>query len=229
MSLFGGTASTGTPTSASLKRSTTLPLPTDTQSEKRPFSLFGSTPTTTQTATPSLFPPASTQPMQTAGLFGGTAQPAKPGGLFGGMATAQPQQATAAAPSLFGSTTAAPAQTTGLFGGGGLKPANTTGFGGSLFASAQAAPQPAAAPQLFTSLGPQATQSVLASTQNAPSQSAYFDQMLERGKKRNILENGGFGELPSLHLGLADIARKARNLGTGGPSAAEARAGDPRA
>lgn len=49
--------------------------------------------------------------------------------------------------------------------------------------------------------------------------------MLERGKKRDFTGNGGAGDLPRLHLGLTDIARKARNLGTGGPSAADAQAG----
>ncbi|KAF2115794.1 Nup93/Nic96-domain-containing protein [Lophiotrema nucula] len=51
--------------------------------------------------------------------------------------------------------------------------------------------------------------------------SAHFDHLLERGRKRNAGENGlhSFDELPSLQLGLGDIARKVRNLGAGGPSA----------
>lgn len=51
--------------------------------------------------------------------------------------------------------------------------------------------------------------------------SAHFDHLLERGRKRNAGENGigNFDELPSLQLGLGDIARKVRNLGSGGPSA----------
>jgi nuclear pore complex protein Nup93 len=61
-------------------------------------------------------------------------------------------------------------------------------------------------------------------------QAAYFDQILERGKKRVSQENGGgLGDLPSLQLGLGDIARKVRNLGNGGPSAEHAKAGDSRA
>ncbi|KAF2712324.1 NIC-domain-containing protein [Pleomassaria siparia CBS 279.74] len=50
--------------------------------------------------------------------------------------------------------------------------------------------------------------------------SAHFDHLLERGRKRNARENGltSFDELPTLQLGLGDIARKVRNLGTGGPS-----------
>jgi nuclear pore complex protein Nup93 len=69
--------------------------------------------------------------------------------------------------------------------------------------------------------------------QPTPNQSAYFDQLLERGKKRTNVENTGFGNLPSLQLGLSDIARKARNLGNGGPSAGDAKGdtkgGDTRA
>ena len=57
--------------------------------------------------------------------------------------------------------------------------------------------------------------------------SAHFDHLLERGRKRNAGENGltNFDELPSLQLGLGDIARKVRNLGAGGPSAAQAQDG----
>ncbi|KAF2457741.1 Nup93/Nic96-domain-containing protein [Lineolata rhizophorae] len=72
---------------------------------------------------------------------------------------------------------------------------------------------------------PQSNQNNL--NQSQQGQAAYFDHLLERGKKRNNLENGGtqFGELPALQLGLADIARKVRNLGSGGPSAEEAKKG----
>ena len=49
-------------------------------------------------------------------------------------------------------------------------------------------------------------------------QPAFFNSLLERGKKRshaNRGENGNFGELPSLQFGLDDIRRKARELGDG--------------
>lgn len=47
------------------------------------------------------------------------------------------------------------------------------------------------------------------------SQPAYFNSLLEKGKKRAHAADGGpgFGDLPSLQLGLEDIARKARELG----------------
>ena len=50
-------------------------------------------------------------------------------------------------------------------------------------------------------------------------QPAFFNSLLERGKKRPASDSAqttGFGELPSLQLGLDDIRRKARELGAGG-------------
>jgi len=46
-------------------------------------------------------------------------------------------------------------------------------------------------------------------------QGAYFDHLLERGRKRQDPSSGlsRFGDLPSLQLGLGDIASKVRNLG----------------
>jgi nuclear pore complex protein Nup93 len=75
---------------------------------------------------------------------------------------------------------------------------------------------------------PQQKQGASLSQSNAGTgRSAHFDHLLERGRKRNAGENGGssFSELPSLQLGLGDIARKVRNLGAGGPSADQVRDG----
>lgn len=50
-------------------------------------------------------------------------------------------------------------------------------------------------------------------------QPAFFNSLLERGKKRPLSALGqtsSFEQLPSLQLGLDDIRRKARELGTGG-------------
>ena len=61
-------------------------------------------------------------------------------------------------------------------------------------------------------------------------QPAYFDALLQRGRKRQTEENiTPLGELPQLQLGLQDISRKVRNLGQGGPSAGLARGADARA
>jgi nuclear pore complex protein Nup93 len=210
MSLFGGTSTpaaagafgSGTP----LKRSQTLPLSAEPAPQRPQLTLSSLASTSispSSTQRPSLFPIAT---------------------------SAAPTQA-------FGSTlsaNAAPAQTSSLFPGATLggslfekRQQQAPGLGSSLFGPSNSTLQPAAAPPLFagmtqsTAAGPQAGQP-------APTKSAYFDQMLERGKRRNG-ENGHFGDLPSLQLGLGDIARKARNLGTGGPSATEAKLGDPRA
>ena len=240
MSLFGSTTTAGTTpslftTGTPLKRSQTLPLATDSVPEKKPFSLFpSSTPATTaaQTTAASLFSTAATsQPQQAGGLFGGLGasssqpeQPQQPGGLFSRIGSSTEPQQTATTSGQFGSTPGA-----SLLGGSRLQ--QIAPLGGSLLGAAQSTAQPAAARGLFGGTPSQPAQANISQSQNtqpAPNQSAYFDQMLERGKKRNGLESGGFGDLPSLQLGLADIARKARNLGTGGATA-EARAGDPRA
>jgi nuclear pore complex protein Nup93 len=50
-------------------------------------------------------------------------------------------------------------------------------------------------------------------------QPAFFSSLLERGKKRPlsaVAQNGNFEDMPNLQLGLDDIRRKARELGTGG-------------
>jgi nuclear pore complex protein Nup93 len=47
-------------------------------------------------------------------------------------------------------------------------------------------------------------------------QPAFFNSLLERGKKRSLApdaQDNGFGDLPSLQLGLDDIRKKARELG----------------
>lgn len=47
------------------------------------------------------------------------------------------------------------------------------------------------------------------------SQPGYFNNLLEKGKKRALAADGGAGPngLPSLQLGLSDIAKRARELG----------------
>lgn len=154
------------------------------------------------------------------------------GGLFGGAtpATSQPQTG----PSLFGNVgaakTTAPASG-GLFGstlaGAQTQQPQTTGgglFGGLGTSTAQPAQQQQ--PQQPNPQGqPQQQPNSLSQSQAATGQTAYFDHLLERSRKRAAQENGtsAFGDLPSLQLGLGDIARKVRNLGQGGPSAPLAR------
>ncbi|KAF2086579.1 NIC-domain-containing protein [Saccharata proteae CBS 121410] len=166
----------------------------------------------------------------TGGLFGatsgtgnsGSAQPAS--NLFGnlggggaGASTSQPQS-TNTGGGLFGGLGASTTQPQGQQAGGLFG-----NLGGSTTANNQQQQQPQQQQQGQTGQerGP------LSQSQAGPPQSAYFDHLLERGKKRQVAENGGtaFGDLPSLQLGLGDIARKVRNLGTGGPSSPQARQG----
>lgn len=168
----------------------------------KPGGLFGQS--TTQT------PPASN-------LFGAAANatPAAGGGLFGNTnnnAAAQPT-------SLFGASTnntsTQPAVTNSLFGGiGGNKPA-APAASGSLFGASLLAPSTnqtnAQAQPAQTNAQHGADQPNAATAQSQP---AYFAQLLERGKKRHHGEVVGstLGDLPSLQLGLGDIARKVKTL-----------------
>ncbi|KAF2191023.1 NIC-domain-containing protein [Zopfia rhizophila CBS 207.26] len=134
-----------------------------------------------------------------------TSQPQTSGppklGLFGASTTQAPQQSTTTT-SLFGNSSAAnPQQTTA----GGL---------GSIFSTASAQQQ-------NNTQQEQQPGGPLSQSNSATGRSAHFDHLLERGRKRNLGENGvsHFEDLPALQLGLGDIARKVRNLGSGGPSA----------
>ncbi|KAF1837280.1 NIC-domain-containing protein [Decorospora gaudefroyi] len=164
---------------------------------------------------------STTQPASSGGLGGG---------LFSGSGLGAAKSTATATPSLFAGAASTPqpppTQTAGfsLFSNPtSQSTANnaqqTSGAGqSSLFGTAstqQQAQQPAQQqPQ-------QQQQGVsLAQANGGTSRSAHFDHLLERGRKRNAGENStsNFDELPSLQLGLGDIARKVRNLGAGGPS-----------
>lgn len=186
------------------------------------------------------------QPQQAGGLFSNlnnTAPKASTGpSLFGNtQAQSQPQQqsqpASTSGAGLFGSNPTTSSAGGGLFGntatttaGGGLsgnqQPAATSG--GGLFGNS-IAQQPTNQQQGGAQLGqsqqqPAGPQGPLAQGATGPARSTYFDSLLDKGKKRNQ-ENGlgQFGDLPSLQLGLGDIARKVRNLGQGGPTAGRGR------
>jgi nuclear pore complex protein Nup93 len=192
--------------------------------------LFGAAANTSSGTTPSLFgnlggglssaPSGASQPASTGGLggslFGGTLGAAKPASTspfpsLGAPPAAQPQTQTGGFSSMFSKP--APAQQSTM-----NNQQQTSGLGQpSLFGAASTQQQPQQQPQ---------QQGASLSQSNAgTSRSAHFDNLLERGRKRNAGENGGsnFDELPSLQLGLGDIARKVRNLGAGGPSADQAR------
>lgn len=172
-------------------------------------SLFGSQGT-------SSIPSSQSQPTQSAGLFSslGNTQPRqlsslqlnlgeslKPGqatsigggsGLFStSQSTAsQPQQISSLFPSQNNATTSRP-------------------FGSSLLSSQQPQQQQNQAGQSQKQDNQQSIGS------GKVSQPAYFNSLLEKGKKRALTSDGeaGLNGLPSLQLGLGDIARRARELG----------------
>ncbi|CAI7583818.1 unnamed protein product [Penicillium pancosmium] len=153
----------------------------------------------------------------TSSLFGG-------GGLG---STTTPQQS-----SLFGSNTgtsafgsAAPssgaaqgAQTSSLFGQTQTQqqqPAQTS----SLFGQTQSQQQPAQSSILGQTQQSTNTAQAQGGASAQATQPAFFNSLLERGKKRPLsstAQNGNFEDIPSLQLGLDDIRRKARELGTSG-------------
>lgn len=139
-----------------------------------------------------------------------------------------------------------------LFGGGGLG-ASTTQQSASIFSpnnSTSAFGKPAATAGQptsgFSAFGSQPQQQQagqpqflgqsqqgaggLSSTQTT--QPAFFNSLLERGKKRPLsttAQYDGLGEIPSLQLGLDDIRRKARELGTGGVKSDQQKGADTKA
>ena len=96
-------------------------------------------------------------------------------------------------------------------------PATSQPLGFSLFAPQQPQ-QPSQQPsqQLQNQNGQPQEESSQPSPGSAKiAQPAYFNSLLEKGKKRARVIDGepAFGELPTLQLGLEDIARRARELG----------------
>ncbi|KAK7556651.1 Nup93/Nic96-domain-containing protein [Phyllosticta citricarpa] len=148
--------------------------------------------------------------------------------FFGGIGNNKPLFGLGASSQAGGASATPAPQTNSLFGGLGQQSTapGATGLSAPssinpLQQTATAQPagqqpntqQPGHAPQPSGPLG---------QSQAPGGQTAYFDHLLERSRKRAAQDNGmssTFGDLPSLQLGLGDIARKVRNLGQGGPSA----------
>ncbi|KAL8900491.1 MAG: hypothetical protein Q9207_005666 [Kuettlingeria erythrocarpa] len=156
------------------------------------------------------------QPAQ-ASIFanlGNQSQPAQ-SSMFSGLSSSQPQQTS----SLFGAP----------------KPAATQPAASSMFA-----PQVTNAgsgSSVFSAQVPQQQQDQSSQdTQQQPppprfSQPAYFESLLEKGRKRPRDAEGtsSFGQLPGLQLGLTDIARKVREIGGVGAQSPADRAADSKA
>ncbi|ODM21671.1 hypothetical protein SI65_02515 [Aspergillus cristatus] len=132
------------------------------------------------------------------------------GSLFG--ATPSSQQQRSQQPQQQPASIFSPNNQSSIFGNTAttqVAPAN------SIFGSQPQAQQQPSQGSLF---GQSQAQPVRSSGQTT--QPAFFNSLLERGKKRplsTVGQNSSFEELPSLQLGLDDIRRKARELGSGGP------------
>ena len=202
-------------------------------------SLFGqSTPTSTLFNNLSSATSAQSQSAPTASLFGGTSsQPQQSSGpttsLFGTLGTSQPQTQPSLfssfgsdqKPNLFGSSQ--PQQTSSLFGGAQNNAATTQPTNSFLGPQPQPQQQNNHLEQV-----PQGQQQQQTSPQSrggqVTSQPAYFDNLLEKGRKRTRDADGrsGFRDVPSLQLGLGDIAKKVRELGSVGEHAHRGKAAD---
>ena len=174
--------------------------------------LFGNSSTTQPQQTPSFFANlGSSQPQQQSTLFSSTGNQSKPpasGGLFPNHGSGNAAPGTSGSSStLFGNPQTAASisqQAPNLFA-----PQNTTSTshvqGGSIFgnptqaqSNPQVQPTPGQSQNEATNIG----------------QPAFFDSLLEKGKKRTLgVENPGLGQLPSLQLGLGDIGRRVKELG----------------
>jgi nuclear pore complex protein Nup93 len=177
-----------------------------------------------------LFPDLNTsKPPSSPSLFSnlGKSTSQGPSGLFGTAASSQPQQSGFSGFS--GSTAAATSQPQqrGPFETSWDTPAASSQpqqggpfgtLGGTTAASSQPQPQQGGG---FGSFNTNQTQTQQQSGQPSQSNgatlhSAYFNSLLEKNRKRDraAAENeSGFGEIPSLQLGLGDIAKRARELG----------------
>lgn len=170
------------------------------------------------------------------GNLGGSQQQSQPTrvGIFSNLGSSQAQQPKPAQSSLFSNPgSSLPQQTSSLFGA--PKPAATQPSAPSIFA-----PQATTAGSGSSIFFPQASQQQQdQSGQNAQqqpppprsSQPAYFESLLEKGRKRTRDADGGsdLGELPELQLGLTDIARRVREIGGVGAQSPADRAADSKA
>ena len=202
--------------------------------------------------------PAQPSSIQTSSLFGSTQTPSpssNPGGLFGGSTTTQAQQGSSifsssgsqsrstTFPSIF--STSQPQQSSAptgssLFAPVASQPQQTSNLFG---APASTAPSQTATSSLFAPQQPpqqQSQQQGLEQAQHqigqgpiAPkgAQPAYFDSLLDKGKKRTRDADGGpgFRDLPRVQLGLGDIAKRVRELGSAGTASKDWKGADSRA
>ena len=190
----------------------------------------------------------TSQPAQTANIFGNIGGPKgdETKNSFGNLGSSSQTQTSSGGDlgSLFASFKPANQSGSSLFGTAATTSAPALGattttsapFGASLFPNTASTSVPAAS-SLFSSQQPQQpgqaaqSQQQVGGSKTSSSQPAYFNSLLEKGKKRTHDANGGpsFADLPSLQLGLGDIARRARELGNTGLQSGRGATADSRA
>lgn len=210
------------------------------------MSLFGSLGASTA-------PTQQSQPVQSASLFGnlnssqpqqqqqpslfsnhgGQSKPQTSGGLFGGLGLGQHQASSSGAAAgaggggggLFGAPATTTTQPSSTLFGQQNNASSSQPMGSSFFANSQPQQQ-----QQQSQLG-QLQDGPQSGGLRTPSQPAYFDSLLEKGKRRSVAANGraDLWEVPDLQLGLGDIARKVRELGGIGSQPTGERGADTRA
>ena len=207
--------------------SITLQAPSNPQSQQSSSSLFANLGGEPKSNLPGNLGTSQPQKQSSSGgtssLFG-AAQPTSTSGAEGLFGSSQPAASTSGG-GLIG-TAQPPASS--LFGG--QKNATTVQpAGSSLFAPKQQDTQfgqTLQGQQQQQQDGQQQAQDIT----KAP-QPAYFDNLLEKGKKRSHDADGGpgFRDLPSLQLGLGDIAKRVREIGGMGTQSYSGKAADSRA
>lgn len=163
-------------------------------------------------------PASQSQPQQSSSIFSAPPSQSTSSAFPSLFSTSQPQQQTSAgSSSLFASAAPQPQQTKNIFGN--LDRTNVA--------------QPPA-PSLFSSqpqqqAQPSDGQQGLVSTQ--ASQPAYFNNLLEKGRKRTRdgAQDSGLQDLPKIQLGLGDIAKRVRELGAGDAASKDRKESDSRA
>lgn len=150
------------------------------------------------------------------------------------MGSSQAQQPKPAQPAPFSAFPISQPQQTSFLPGT-AKPATSQPASTSIFTPPAASAPPA--PSIFSSQTPQLQQDQVgqhAQQQPLPSrlfQPAYFESLLEKGRKRTHDEDeaSNLGELPGLQLGLSDIARRVREIGGVGAQNAADKTADSKA
>jgi len=199
-------------------------------------SLFGNTQSTQQTSGAGggglLGSATSTQPQQHSSMFANAGGQSKPSPLPSLFSPTQTQQtSTGQGSSLFGvasQPTTQPVQASSLFG-------NTNNASTALPATSSLFAPPQSQQQQQTQQnhsvqGPAPQQEAQQGSTTDRPQAAYFNNLLGKSPKR-AREDGtnSFQELPNLQLGLGDIAKRVREIGTIGSAKAGGRGVDNRA